>query len=244
VKKNLRSSPEGVYYIVRKRKEIQTATPRSTEMKKDRKVPENNFIPETYEQMFSHYFIGDGNGNSLAASTLKKFLPFADQDEVQVLLQDSILKAMKCRVIEKFDPEKANFGGAVFFVVRSICVNHLKRKSRNPVTGLSAGSLVEASSDSDEGFTAGEWNLDHVFPAKNDDPEGSFDARSIVEKLTIWTKQMMDAPSHKRDECLHPLLALLAEGRDPKECSEELGVTVSTIHNWRQELKEMALALA
>jgi len=196
----------------------------------------NNYIPKDYEDLYLYYIHGDGNGNSLCHKIIRSILSHSTQDERETLAHDVFERIMKSNMLEKFDENKANFGGVIFFVTRSIVVNHLDRKGRTPLTGLNGGSLVVTDPD-DETFEPGVYNLERLFQADVPDAGNALDASTLVENLIIWAKQLHDAPAHKRDASLYPLLGLLREGFNPKECGQELGVTPSTIHNWLQVLK-------
>jgi len=196
----------------------------------------NNYIPKDYEDLYLYYIHGDGNGNSLCHKIIRSILSHSTQDERETLAHDVFERIMKSGMLEKFDPNKANFGGVIFFVTRSIVVNHLDRKGRTPLTGLNGGSLVITDPD-DETFEPGVYNLERLFQADIPDAGHALDASTTVENLIIWAKKLHDKPAHKRDASLYPLLGLLHEGFNPKECGQELGVTPSTIHNWLQVLK-------
>jgi len=197
----------------------------------------NNFIPKSYEELYRYYILGDGRGNSLACQLIRKFVPYATQDESQSLLHDVFLRCFEKKVLDLFDPTKANFGGVIFFVTRSICVNHLDRKTRNPLTGLNGGTLTNADPE-DQVFEPGVYSLDKIFGTEAPNYEEEMEARSVVEQLFAWAKSLYEKPAHKRDASLYPLLQMLAIQREPDECSKELGVTVSTIHNWLTVLRQ------
>lgn len=204
--------------------------------------PANDYIPKDYEDLYRYYIVGDGQGNSLVHKLIRSMMPHATDDERETLVQDIFVRIMAKDQLKVFDATKANFGGVIFYVTRSIVVNHLDRKGRNPVTGLNAGSL--AATDSEDGeFEPGVYSLDRLFGTDAQDQDAAIDAARLVGKLQAWAKRLYDKPAHKRDESLYPLLGLLAEGNDPKECGAVLGVTPSTIHNWlgvlRQKLAEM-----
>ena len=203
----------------------------------------NNYIPKNYEDLYLYYIHGDGRGNSLCHKIIRSILSHSTDDERETLAHDVFERILKSGMLEKFDENKANFGGVIFFVTRSIVVNHLDRKGRTPLTGLNGGSLVITDPD-EEAFEPGVYNLERLFQADVPDTGDAIDASAMVENLVIWTKRLYDKPAHKRDASLYPLLGLLREGCNPKECGEELGVTPSTVHNWLTVLKEKALEFA
>lgn len=197
----------------------------------------NNYVPKDYEELYRYYIIGNGNGDSLCHKIIRNFLPHSDQDERETLAHDVFVRAFQKDVLRIFDPSKANFGGVIYFVTRTICVNHLSRKSRNPVTGLKAGTLSEK--DPEDEFEPGMYSLDRLFVVDAPDYDSAIDNREVIKELMARTKALFDHPRHKRDQSLYPLLNLLAEQNDPKECGAALGVTPSTIHNWLGVLKQM-----
>jgi len=196
----------------------------------------NNYIPKDYDDLYRYYIRGDGNGNSLCHKIIRSILSHSNEDERETLAHDVFERILKNKMLEKFDETKANFGGVIFFVTRSIVVNHLDRKGRTPLTGLNGGSLVVTDPD-DEAFEPGVYNLERLFASDVPDSGRAIDASEMVKNITIWAKRLYENPAHKRDASLYPLLTLLYEGFNPKECGLELGVTPSTIHNWLQVLK-------
>jgi len=158
----------------------------------------NNYIPKDYEDLYLYYIHGDGNGNSLCHKIIRSILSHSTQDERETLAHDVFERIMKSGMLGKFDPNKANFGGVIFFVTRSIVVNHLDRKGRTPLTGLNGGSLVITDPD-DETFEPGVYTLERLFQADIPDAGDALDASTLVENLIIWAKKLHDKPAHKRD---------------------------------------------
>lgn len=215
----------------------------------------NNYVPVDYEDLYRYYIVGAGDGSSLVDRLVRKFVPYADQDEREQLRHDVFLRCLEKQVLETggssrsekakelgkpgvFDPTKANFGGVIFFVTRTICSNHLGRKKRNPITGLKAGSLVDTDPDTEE-FEPGVYSLDRLFEAQEPDHDLAMDVRALMLELYTQCRMLHQNPRHKRDESLYPLLQLLSVQSDVQECGKELGVTPSTIHNWLGVLREM-----
>jgi len=199
---------------------------------------ENDYVPSDYNDLYRYYIIGKGNGNSLANKLIRYYLPYATQDERETLAHDVFMRIFEQGMLARFDPTKANFGGVIFFTVRTICVNHLGRKSRNPLTGLCGGSLTQ--SDPEDGqFEPGMYNLDRIFPAETKAPEDMMYNRTVIEMLYEEVNELLVRNRHKRDQSLRPLLDMLAKQSTPEECALELGVTTSTIHNWIEVLADM-----
>lgn len=206
------------------------------------KDTENDYIPTDYDDLYRYYFLGDGRGNSLVNKLIRSMMRHATSEEREVLAQDIFLRILDKKQLEGFDPSKANFGGVIFYVTRSIVVNHLERKGRNPLTGLCAGSLSETDPE-DGDFEPGMYSLDRLFGAEEIDRAAAYDAETLVGRLQKWAKSLYENPTQKRDASLYPLLGMLAEGYDPRECGERLGVTASTISNWVAFIRRKAVDL-
>jgi DNA-directed RNA polymerase specialized sigma24 family protein len=202
---------------------------------------ETNYVPLDYEDLYAYYIDASGNGASLTHQLIRHFVPLASPEERETLAQDVYVRCHEKDMLRVFDPAKSNFGGVIFFVTRSVCVNHLNRKQRDPQTGLRGGSLTSGEVDDNE-FEPGVYSLDRLFGTPSPNYERQIDASRIVRKLYDWARDLYEHPKVKRDASLYPLLNLLAEESNPQECGEELGVTPSTIHNWvgvlRQKIKE------
>lgn len=202
----------------------------------------NNYVPKDYADLYQYYFVGDGRGNSLVCKLIRSMMSHATEEEKEILMQDIFLRIMDKDQLRVFDPTKANFGGVIFYVSRSIIVNHLDRKGRNPLTGLCAGSLRETDPEDGE-FEPGVYSLDRLFGSVEPDRAAAYDAEKLISGLQNWARGLYEKPAHKRDASLFPLIGMLAEGYDPKECGQKLGVTPSTISNWmgiiRQKAKEL-----
>jgi len=208
-----------------------------------KKDTSNDYVPRDYEDLYRYYIVGDGNGNSLAHKLIRSMLKYSTEDERETLSHDVFVRLLEHKMLEKFDHAKSNFGGVIYFTTRTIVVNHLARKGRNPLTGLSGGTLV--SQDPEEGeFEPGTYNLDRLFGSSTPDNEGRMDAMKMLKELFAWAKDLQARSKNKRDESIIDLLNLLAEERDLKECGEVLGVTTSTVHNWMGLIRDKARELA
>lgn len=196
-------------------------------------VRDFDFIPANYEELYNHYVVGKG-GKSIVRTLVRTFMTHGTEEEMETLTQDVFLRCMDKKVIEGYDSSKANFGGVVYFVTRSICVNHLDRKSRDPVGGLYGGSLTVQDPE-DGTFTPGVWNIDR-FMAAGQDVAKEYESKDQVNQLVAFATKAKAAPKNKRDESLLPLLALLAEEYSPQECAEKLKVTTTTVSNWMRYL--------
>lgn len=197
----------------------------------------NDYIPKNYDDLYRYYVLGDGNGNSLTHQLIRKIVPHADNDEREVLAQETFLRIIKTDMLNRYDPTKANFGGVIFFVCRSICVNHLSKKSRNPLTGLNGGSLSMVDAE-DETFEPGVYSLDRLFGTEAPDHEGDMTNSLLIKELKEWAQRLAATPRHKRDQSLILLINLIYEQHETKDCGKILGVTPSTVSNWMEVLRK------
>lgn len=191
-----------------------------------------SYIPSSYEDLYLHYF---ADKVSLGRQLVRHFIKFTDAEEFEDLVNDSFTRMIGNRILEKFNPEKANFGGAVFFCVRSACVNHLSRRSREPLTGLRGGSIVE-DLDSDVPSHTYALSLGMYLESKAPSIEGVLIAEQEVSILRAYVKRRKEKNQNKRDRCISDLVDLLYEGYTELEAAEKLGVTLTTIRNWMKWL--------
>ena len=163
-----------------------------------------DFVPANYEELYKHYVAGEGS-NSIVRTLVRTFLTHGTEEELETLTQDVFLRCIDKKVIEGYDREKANFGGVIYFVTRSICCNHLDRKQRDPISGLYGGSLTTEES-SEEGFTPGVYQLDRFY-VPTPDIARSYEAHEQVQSLLSHTQALANAPKNKRDESLFALVS-------------------------------------
>lgn len=201
---------------------------------------ENSFIPKSYEELYLHYVVGR-SGESLTKSLVRHFIPYLAEDEQEALTHDVFVRCMEKDVISIHDPSKANFGGVIFFVTRTVCLNFLDRRTRNPVTGLSKGTIDTTKVELD--FEPGVLKLDLLFNKPPDMSEARIDRERFLRKLFDWAKDLELKAMNKRDKNIYNLLGLMMEQVEPKECAPLLGVTPSTIHNWMSFIRIHALKM-
>jgi DNA-directed RNA polymerase specialized sigma24 family protein len=208
---------------------------------------DNNYVPLNYEDLSDHYIMGHRDpssgkcGDSLGKMLIRSFLPHSDEDVRKEILQEVFLRLMDKDMLKVFDPTKANFGGVIFFTTRTVCVNYLSRSTRNPLTGLNAGSLSEKVTE--EEFEPGVYNLDALFSTDTPHYEEALDARNLVGKVRRALSHRAEHPGNKRDRSLLPMLEMMNLGMDSKEMATGLGVTPSTIYNWGSYLRELVTEL-
>jgi len=197
------------------------------------------FVPSSYQELHTHYVAGR---DSLVSRLVRNFLRYGTQEEFEDLTQDVFLRCMDKDVLKIYDPEKANFGGVIYFVTRTVVANYLDSKSRNPLGQLRAGSLVDT--DPEDGvFEIGTYSLDRLFGNDAPDMEGRIHATRVIKALKDWARGLYETPRHKRDRSLLPLLECLEEGMKPRDIAPKLRVTASTISNWISELRNQATTL-
>lgn len=189
---------------------------------------DNAFVPSSYEELYEYYVRGRG-GDSLTKTLIRFFVPLASEDDKEALSHDVFVRCMERDVIRIYDPSKANFGGVIFFVTRSVCLNFKDRRTRSPLDGKYGGSIQLGQ---DHEFEPGVFRLDTIFSVDSGVNERTLTAKNMTQKLLSWAQSRAAHPQNKRDQSLLPLLVLLLEDLDPKECAPRLGVTAPTVINW------------
>ena len=188
----------------------------------------DSYIPSDYQDLYSSYCQVGG----LVDGIIRKKLKYATSDERETLRHDIFLRMLDKGILEYFDPSKSQFGGQVYMVARTVIVNHLERKGRNPVTGLHGGSLVESHG---EAMLPGEWSLEALFGSV-DLPD--LDRERLVDRIFSWARDLKERNRHKRDRSILPLMVALLDGNTVQECGEQLGVTRATVYNWLKFIRE------
>ena len=205
-----------------------------------RKSSANNYVPSSYEDLYVYYIADKSKSNrSLCTQIIRKFMPYVNEDELETLRHDVFLRLMEKDMLNKFDPAKSNFGGVVYFVARTICVNHMGKKGRNPITGLNGGTLSNADPE-DEVFEPGVYNLDRIFGSDAPNYEEQLHTSRILDQLFAWAQEREAIGKNKRDKSLHSLLLQMKDQWDPKESASALEVTPSTIWNWVEVIRRKA----
>lgn len=191
---------------------------------------EKNIIPKSYEEMYEVYFKGT---KTLAPTLVRSFLPYMEESERESLVQDVFLRMLEQGILEKFDAKKSNFGGAVFFTVRTIAVNHLDKRQRNPMTGLNKASLQESTEEGERGAIA----LDRL---EGYSEEKRWIAAEQVAQIMSKAAALEIKGKNRRDRSMKQLLELMLEGYDAQECAERMGVTDATVYNWMKYVQQIA----
>lgn len=191
---------------------------------------ETQYVPKNYDELYSCYIENDKGGDTLVKMLLRRFLPYASEEDRRELQNQVFVHAMENRLIAIYDPTKANFGGAIFFVVRTVAVRFLRKRSRDPLTGLKAGSLIETT-NLDPMLEMGSYPIDHYFKTSPWQEEKVI-SQEIVERLRELVRRKSQKPRSVRDKHMMSLLQLMEKEYDTQEIAQNLGVAVSTVHNW------------
>lgn len=181
----------------------------------------NQFVPANYEEFYTYYVMGS---DSLVNSLIRSIMPYSTVEEREDLAHGVIVRAMEHRMIERYDPTKANFGGVVFFVTRSVITHHLHHKEHNVLTNAHTLTNTDA-----EEFEVGSYSIERMFGT---DSTKAYEASSSLDAVVKFAKECEARAANKRDRSILPLVQLMAAGYDSKECAERLGVQPSTISNW------------
>lgn len=193
-----------------------------------------DYVPKNYEDFYRHYVSVDLSGRSIVGSLMKSIVRYGTEEEMPNLVQDVFTRCLDKRILERFDPTKSNFGGIVFTVVRTIGVNYLARKSRDPLGLLRGGSFI----DEDEEWVPGTYHLSR-FISLQPGPEAETINKELLEKLVKFATEASLNPRNTRDKNLLSLLSLTYEEYTPKECAEILRVSQTTIVNWLKYLSDV-----
>lgn len=195
----------------------------------------NDTVPSSYEELY-RLFIHDSD--SLCRNIIRKMMPYADDHELATLPMDVWERCVNHDVLKSFDPAKANFGGVIYFVTRSVVSNHLSEKSREPSTGLSAGSLSNGGEDAE--FEPGTYDINKIVQGSNPDVARGVEAAQVIEKLIKWAEGLCENARNVRDAKLVLLIDLLAQEYTPNEAAQKLGVSPSTVLSWTQVIQRQA----
>lgn len=212
-------------------------------MGKKSTVESENIIPTNYEELYVHYILGTEGKQSLCKQLIKSMYRTAEDDEVENLMHDVFLRCQEFDVLAKFDATKANFGGVIFFVTRSVVRNYQNRRKRDVLGTMRAGGLVEVGDEED--FAKGTYRLDSMF-ITDDSPDSNaltLDAKVQAEKLLNYAKKISEYPKSLRDKNLFKLLEMMMNEYEVSEMAEKLNVGTSTVHNWMKYLREVAQGL-
>ena len=145
-------------------------------------------------------------------------------------MHDSFERAMKYDVLGKFDEGKSNFGGVVYFVVRSVCVNSMRKKARDPLNF--SLSLVEETEEGEKGVIS----LEVCEGEEGSRLEDKLVAELTVHRLEGVVNGLAKEGANKRDRSLGKMVAMMKQGYTSVEIASELGVTAMTVSNWMKYL--------
>jgi len=192
------------------------------------------YIPRDYEDLYKAYMRGPG---SLAGTLVRKFTPGDKQEVREELVHDVFLRLMEKDMLRVFDRAKANFGGVIYFVTRTVCINYLKHRMRDPLGARRGPTIVEEQDL--ENREVGEVALDKIVLDETT-PERAVGSREQVERLRArLTNTFRGKRQEFRRVGMVAVLECLGRGDSIEEISEELGVTGSTVRNWVGLLREL-----
>lgn len=189
----------------------------------------NIAVPADYDELYRLHFMPR---NSFVRSILRRRMPLSSPDDIEDMMMEIIERCIRFDIITRFDPTKANFGGMIFNVIRSVSSNWTARVKRDPVTGLRNNAILDKSPDDDSKVVA----LDNLF--RDERLGSSFEFSDRIRSLLEWAESCVRRNENKRDRSMVDFVNLLIEGYTPQEIAEKLGVTASTIHNWRTFVRE------
>jgi len=202
----------------------------------------SNYVPTGYDDLYRYYFV---DNDALCRKIVKKFVRFADRDEVEELVHDVFVRCIKKDVLKLHNPEKGNFGAIIFFVTRTICVNYLDKKGRDPMSNVLRGKfapfrilLGEESNVLADASLYYEEDNDEILELNAVEFERSDENTlepTLIAKLTVEELyKYMHVRSHKHtsmmDRKLSQLLTLMLQEKTVKECAKILGIGKSTTY--------------
>ena len=206
-----------------------------------------HYIPEDYEDLYLTYF--DPSQDSFVRGLTRRYAGSkASESDVEDLLHATFERMLRLKQLEKFDPERGNFGLFLQQIIRSVTYNWHAKSKRTP-TSLGTGGRGERyrrgrRSDREGGKAEDEENLILLgLIAEQPSPE-EIVAYAELERRLFEAAEAAGASENPstRDANLEPMLNLLASGIDAKDAAAELGVSPSTITHWRRHLREAITA--
>jgi hypothetical protein len=192
-----------------------------------------DYIPESYDSLYRVYFAPKYSlVNMLVKKAFKGFL--RDHDLFLTLPHDIFARCLEQDILTKFDPDKGNFGGLLFMVVRTIAENFRRHRKIDPMGKNLSGSLEAVDEDAD--FTPGVYDIDAMCKPTPDCVRQLISQQG-VDNLFTFAQQAHDRGKTKRDRSLLPLLKLLYIQEENETIYEALDVTDTTVVNWKSYLR-------
>jgi len=142
-----------------------------------------------------------------------------DPHAARDLVQEVYTKAYRHR--EKYD-EKRPFSTWIYTIARNACVDHLRRRVRDPLSAVAPNAPLSAP------------DLDTLPDGGSHDPAVSAERRDLVRAIRA---QLAELPDHRRAA----VEMKIVEGLTYREIAEALGAPLGTVAFWvRESLDKVA----
>lgn len=142
-----------------------------------------------------------------------------DAHAAQDLLQEIHAKAHRNR--GRYDPRKP-FRAWVFTIARNLCIDHLRRRLRDPLSAVGTTAPVDPP------------DLDALPSGKADDPQRAAERADLVARVR---RELAKLPDRRRAA----FEMRIVDGLTYREIGEALGVPLGTVAFW---VRETLIALA
>ncbi|MHC4960292.1 MAG: RNA polymerase sigma factor [Planctomycetota bacterium] len=136
-----------------------------------------------------------------------------DSHTAQDLVQEIYAKAFRAR--ESFD-EKRSFASWIYAIARNACIDHLRRRIRDPLAGIAPGAPVAPP------------DLDGMPDRSSPDPVANVEKKDLVAAVR---RELEKLPDHRRAAVEMKIL----EGLTYREIAEALGAPLATVAFWVRE---------
>lgn len=198
----------------------------------------HHYVPKDYEDLYEHYF--DVRRSTLASGLVRRWAPTADDAAREDLVHDAWMRMARQGLLERFDPERGNFGLLVHQVVRSEVFNWHAKQLRTPTAGAKAvpsgplsggGGPYWNESPGEEEYSAG--CLGSTEATQHDQAE----AMEIVDRVYRFTQEAAEASGSPRTgQHLWEVFETLARGGQCKEAAESIGVSPAAVSGMRRRI--------
>lgn len=185
-------------------------------------------VPSDYGVMHRMYFAGT---HCLAYRLAARLVPHGTSQDWEDLAAAAMTRAIQHKILEGYDASKANFGGVVYFLVRSVCVNYLRYRTHDPIGNLRRETVVHEEGEERD-------LLLEVVDSKAPYVEDILTKEEVFRKVEEFSHTRTQIGANKRDRSVEELVGLIKLGAEPEECAQKLGVSIPTIKNWTNYLVE------
>ena len=139
-----------------------------------------------------------------------------DRAHAQDLAQEVYAKAYRHR--DRFD-DKRPFAAWIYTIARNACIDHLRRRTRDPVSTIAPGPDGELA------------DLDGFPEPRADDPQVAAERRDLIVAIR---KELAQLPPERRAA----VEMKIVDGLTYRETAEALGVPLGTVAYWVRESVE------